>query len=143
MLSSLRKSALLGVAALLAASANADIVTYDFNIGWTLGNPDGAMERPVIGINGKWPPPVMYAMKGDQVVVNVANQLGNQSTALHFHGIFQSNTTNMDGAVGATQCAIPAGSSMTYNFTVCSFFYLFGFLRHTVMRLFDKFPFHE
>ena len=93
-------------------------VTYDFNITWVRANPDGLFERPTIGINGQWPLPVMKATIGDQVVVNVDNQLGNQSTTLHFHGLFQNGTTEMDGPAQVSQCAIPAGSQFTYNFTV-------------------------
>jgi iron transport multicopper oxidase len=106
------------VVAALLPSIHAATVTYNFNITWAYGNPDGMFTRPVIGINGKWPPPTIYATKGDQVVVNVNNQLGNQTTSLHFHGIFQNGTTNMDGAVAATQCPIPSGGSYVYNFTV-------------------------
>lgn len=102
----------------LALFAEAAVVTYDFNITWVNANPDGAVNRPTIGINGKWPLPVMYAEKGDNVIVNVDNQLGNQSTTLHFHGLFQNGTTSMDGPRQATQCGIPAGHQLTYNFTV-------------------------
>lgn len=37
---------------------------------------------------------------------------------MHFHGLFQNGTNDMDGPVGVTQCAIAPGSSMTYNFTI-------------------------
>jgi iron transport multicopper oxidase len=63
-------------------------VTYDFDIGWVTANPDGAFERPTIGINGEWPIPPIVANVGDQVVVNVLNSLGNQTTSLHFHGLY-------------------------------------------------------
>lgn len=92
--------------------------TYDFEIGWVRANPDGLLERPTIGINGQWPVPRIEATVGDRVVVNVDNQLGNQTTSLHFHGLFQNGTTEMDGAAGVSHCAIPAGSRFTYNFTV-------------------------
>ncbi|KAI9721851.1 MAG: hypothetical protein M1812_002187 [Candelaria pacifica] len=82
-------------------------VTYDFNITWVLTNPDGAFEKPTIGINNQWPLPHITANVGDRVVVIVNNQLGNQSTSLHFHGLYQNGTTEMDGTVGASQCAIP------------------------------------
>jgi len=109
--------ALLLAFALFAEAAN-KTVTYDFNITWVNTNPDGAFERPTIGINGQWPLPVMTAEIGDRVIVNVDNQLGNQSTTLHFHGLFQNGTTAMDGPAMVTQCGIPAGSQFTYNFTV-------------------------
>lgn len=93
-------------------------VTYDFEVGWVYANPDGLQTRPVIGINGKWPIPMIRATKGDQVVVNVKNSLGNETTSLHFHGLYQNGTTHMDGPASVSQCAIPAGHSFTYNFTV-------------------------
>jgi iron transport multicopper oxidase len=107
---------------LLAISrvSQAEVVTYDFNITWVRANPDGAFERPTIGINNAWPLPVMRGTVGDQVIVNVDNQLGNQTTTLHFHGLFMNGTTEMDGPAQVTQCGIPAGSKFTYNFTVSS-----------------------
>jgi iron transport multicopper oxidase len=93
-------------------------VNYDFKVGWVTANPDGAFDRPTIGINGKWPIPQISANVGDTVIVNVENQLGNQSTSLHFHGLFQNGSTHMDGPSWVTQCAIPPGGKLTYNFTV-------------------------
>ncbi|EAW12290.1 multicopper oxidase [Aspergillus clavatus NRRL 1] len=93
-------------------------LTYDFNITWVRSNPDGAYERPTIGINGQWPLPAITAHVGDRIVVNVWNQLGNQSTSLHFHGLFMKGSPHMDGPEQVTQCAIPPGSQFVYNFTV-------------------------
>ena len=98
--------------------AQAATVTYDFNITWVTANPDGLLDRSVIGINGQWPIPYITANVGDRVVVNVLNQLGNESTSLHFHGIYQNGTTDMDGSVGVSQCPILPGGSFIYNFTV-------------------------
>lgn len=103
---------------LLSSIAHCATVTYDFDIAWTYANPDGQQTRPVQGINGKWPIPPIVATKGDQVIVNVKNSLGNESTSLHFHGLYQNGTTHMDGPTGVSQCGILPGSSFTYNFTV-------------------------
>lgn len=102
----------------LVPAACAATVTYDFDVAWTYANPDGQYNRPVIGINGQWPIPPIVATKGDQVVVNVKNSLGNESTSLHFHGLYMNGTTHMDGPVAVNQCGILPGSSFTYNFTV-------------------------
>lgn len=72
----------------LNSVVRAATVTYDFEVGWVTANPDGAFERPTIGINGQWPIPQITANVGDQVVVNVLNSLGNQTTSLHFHGLY-------------------------------------------------------
>ena len=107
-----------GAAVLLASLTTAVTVTYDFNITWVTANPDGALERPVIAINGQWPLPQIDVAVGDRLVVNVLNQLGNQSTSLHFHGLYMNGSTHMDGPVGVSQCAIPPGASFTYDFRV-------------------------
>lgn len=107
-----------GAAALFAALAKAAAVTYDFNITWVMANPDGAFHRPVIGINGQWPIPQIDVNVGDRLIVKVHNQLGNQTTSLHFHGLYMNGTSEMDGAVGATQCSIPIGGSLIYDFKV-------------------------
>lgn len=49
--------------------------TFDWNITWVTANPDGAFERPVIGINGQWPLDVLNFTKGDRVVANVHNMV--------------------------------------------------------------------
>lgn len=97
---------------------HAATITYDFNITWVTANPDGMFARPVMSINGQWPLPDIRAAVGDRLVVNVLNKLGNQSTSLHFHGIYMNGTTEMDGPVGVSQCSIPPGDLFTYNFTV-------------------------
>lgn len=98
--------------------ARAATVTYDFNVTWVTANPDGLLDRLVMGINGQWPLPYITATVGDRIVVNVLNQLGNETTSLHFHGIYQNGTTEMDGVTGVSQCPIQPGGSFTYNFTV-------------------------
>ncbi|PKS11733.1 hypothetical protein jhhlp_001721 [Lomentospora prolificans] len=102
----------------LAVAVQAAVVEYNFNIGWVRANPDNAFERPTIGINGQWPLPRIDANVGDTIVVNVNNELGNQSTSLHFHGMFMQGTPHMDGPEQVTQCAIPPGGSFTYKFKV-------------------------
>lgn len=103
---------------LLLTICRAAIVTQYFNLTWVMANPDGLQERKVIGINGTWPLPVLEADKGDQVVVHVYNGLGDKDASVHFHGMFQNSTTEMDGPNMITQCPIVPGSSFTYNFTV-------------------------
>ena len=70
------------------------------------------------GINGQWPCPAIEATVGDQVVVNIHNKLENETTSLHFHGIYQRGTDEMDGVAQVTQCPVPPGHSFTYRFTV-------------------------
>jgi len=101
----------------------AKIVNYNWAITWVNANPDGQLVRPVIGINGAWPCPKLEASVGDMVVVNVQNLLGNESTSLHWHGIFQKGSAAMDGPVGVTQCGIPPGGNQTYSFKASPILY--------------------
>lgn len=105
---------------LLALTGNslAALVTYDWSIDWVTAAPDG-FSRPVIGVNGEWPCPIVQANVGDTVVINLHNNMGNETTGLHFHGIRQYGSPEMDGPVAATQCSVPPGSSFTYQFVVC------------------------
>lgn len=41
--------------ALISAAVHAAVVTYDWNITYVNTNPDGLMDRRVIGINGQFP----------------------------------------------------------------------------------------
>jgi hypothetical protein len=84
--------------------------TFNWNIGWVNAAPDG-FERPFVGINGQWPCPALDLNVGDTIKINAYNGLGNESTAIHFHGIFQHNTAEMDGPAMVTQCPIVPGMS--------------------------------
>ncbi|POR39497.1 Iron transport multicopper oxidase FET3 [Tolypocladium paradoxum] len=103
---------------LAAICCEAKTVSYDFNVTWVTANPDGLFERKIVGINGQWPLPVIEVDKGDQLVVNMHNDLGDKAASIHFHGMFQNGTNEMDGPSMVTQCPVPPGSSITYNFTV-------------------------
>ncbi|KAI0147749.1 Cupredoxin [Xylariaceae sp. FL1272] len=98
--------------------AVADTINLDWNITWVYANPDGMAVRPVIGINNEWPLPLLNLTKGDRVVAKVTNNLGNETTSMHWHGLFQNGTSYMDGPPMVNQCEIPPGMSVTYNFTL-------------------------
>jgi len=100
----------------LASVAKAAIVSYEWNVTWVWASPDGEYYRPVIGINNQWPCPKMEASVNDTIQVVLTNHLGNETTGLHFHGIEQLNTAQMDGPSGVTQCPVPPGGNITYSF---------------------------
>lgn len=103
---------------LFSGYSTAKTVTYDFNLTWVTANPDGLMERKVIGVNNQWPLPIIEVEKGDQLVVNLHNGLGDKNASIHFHGMYQNGTNEMDGPIMVTQCPIPPGADFVYNFTV-------------------------
>lgn len=98
----------------LACAATVEVY---WDITWVNAAPDG-YSRPVIGINGVWPCPLLEANVGDTVIVHVDNKLGNETTGIHFHGINQKGTPEMDGPSATTQCSVPPGSSVTYQWLV-------------------------
>lgn len=105
--------------ACLLSFASAATRVYNFTAGWVTTNPDGQFDRTTIGINGQWPLPRIEATVGDRVIVNLKNDLGNQSTSIHFHGLYMNGSNHMDGVARTTQCPVPPGASFTYDFNVC------------------------
>jgi FtsP/CotA-like multicopper oxidase with cupredoxin domain len=98
------------VFALQFLAVSAKLRTFNWNIGWVSASPDG-LARPFVGINGHWPCPPINVNLGDIIKINAYNGLGNESTAIHFHGIFQNGTNFMDGPAMVTQCPIAPGES--------------------------------
>lgn len=113
-----RQLLLLLVTALTLGIAHAKIVEMWVNMTWVMANPDGLAERKVVGFNGTWPLPVIEVDKGDRLVVHTFNGLGDKPASIHWHGMYQNGTSNMDGANMVGQCPIIPGQSFTYDFEV-------------------------
>ncbi|CAK9305034.1 unnamed protein product [Gordionus sp. m RMFG-2023] len=74
-------------------------------------------ERPVYLVNGIFPGPSITVCEGDQIVVNVTNDMiSAESLTLHWHGIYHNGTPFMDGTPMITQCPIPVGTTFQYRF---------------------------
>ncbi|KAG4442994.1 hypothetical protein IFR05_001525 [Cadophora sp. M221] len=99
----------------LVSFALAKTVTYTWSVDWVTAAPDG-FTRQVIGINGKFPLPTIEGDVGDRIIISVYNNLGDESTSIHFHGLDQPGTQFSDGPSGVTQCPIPPGNSLIYDF---------------------------
>lgn len=70
----------------------------------------------MIVFNNQFPGPTLHANWGDFLEVTVKNSLANNGTSIHWHGIRQVNTNQMDGTNGLTECPIAPGESRTYRF---------------------------
>lgn len=68
-----------------------------------------------IGYNGMVPGPTMHVDTGDDVVIRVTNQLDDQGTSLHPHGM-KDHAFEMDGVTFVSQDPIASGESMDYTF---------------------------
>lgn len=66
--------------------------------------------------NGQVPGPQIRVTEGDRVRVVLNNELGDESTAIHFHGLELPN--DQDGVPFMTQPPVKPGESYTYEFTV-------------------------
>lgn len=79
--------------------------------------PDG-ISRMVMAINSSIPGPTIIADWGDEVIIHVQNNLPaaiTNGTSMHWHGIRQNYTNQMDGVVATTQCPTAPGESYTYR----------------------------
>ncbi|CAG8556765.1 17604_t:CDS:2, partial [Racocetra persica] len=98
------------------STSSPSVRVYDFLLNITNLSPDGVSRR-VWTVNGQYPGPMILANVGDQIIINVTNQLG-EPASIHSHGIIQKNSNWYDGVPGVTQCPIPNNGSFVYNFTV-------------------------
>lgn len=129
----LRGAGFLAGSALLSGCRNIGDLTIGDNGGRTLPPPRGtareiALEarRTEVEIasgkrvmawtyDGKMPGTEIRAKEGERLRITLKNGLP-EDTSIHWHGIHQKGTNNMDGIPGLTQPAIAAGSAFTYDF---------------------------
>lgn len=70
----------------------------------------------VLTINRKIPGPPIHVCKDDLIVVDVTNEMGGTSAAIHWHGFHQRETPFMDGVPFVTQCPIDYSTTFRYAF---------------------------
>ena len=82
-----------------------DIVTLD----------TGKFKRQAIGYNGATPGPTLRFKEGEDVTINVTNNL-DVTTSIHWHGLILPY--NQDGVPNISYAGIKPGESFTYNFPI-------------------------
>lgn len=97
------------------------IRNYFINLTDDIISPDGYPKVPVQLFNGTLPGPRIQACWGDQIQITVLNSLRENGTAIHWHGLRQWKTGQMDGVNAITQCPIPPNSSFTYIFNMTQY----------------------
>ncbi|TRM67458.1 multicopper oxidase-domain-containing protein [Schizophyllum amplum] len=88
---------------------------------WTVRSQEGApaaARKPILSVNGLSPGPTIEANSHDRIIVHVTNGLEDDATSIHWHGLYQKGTNHYDGTQGITQCGIPPGETLVYNFTL-------------------------
>jgi FtsP/CotA-like multicopper oxidase with cupredoxin domain len=89
--------------------------TYDFTVSYQTIAPDGVTKNGLV-VNGGFPGPLVEANWGDWIQVTVTNNLTDEGTSIHWHGLLQKSTPWFDGVPSVGQCPIAPGSTMTYLF---------------------------
>ena len=84
------------------------VADYALRVGRGRMGPDGRM-RDVYTYNGEIPGPVIHAKVGQKLRVKVLNELG-QPTSVHWHGMHQPGTWQMDGVADVSRPPIPDGN---------------------------------
>ncbi|XP_030081054.1 laccase-2 [Drosophila hydei] len=74
------------------------------------------LQRSITVVNRMMPGPSIEVCEGDQIVVDVKNNLLGESTTIHWHGLHQKQTPYMDGVPHITQCPISPHATFRYSF---------------------------
>lgn len=75
----------------------------------------GGFSRSGVGYNGSTEPPVLRFKEGEEVVINVTNNLS-ESTSIHWHGLILPY--QQDGVPGISFTGIAPGETFTYRFPI-------------------------
>ena len=75
----------------------------------------GDFQKEGIGYNGKSPGPVLRFQEGEDVTINVTNNL-DESTSIHWHGLILP--FQMDGVPKISYPGIAPGETFTYKFPI-------------------------
>jgi len=108
----MRTLMLAALAAILLAPATARAGTYDLTIGKAAINVAGK-DQTAMTINGAVPGPVLRFKEGEDLVINVTNTLG-EDTSIHWHGLILPY--QQDGVPGISFSGIKPGETFTYRF---------------------------
>ena len=105
----------LAVAGLLAATAGgAEAGVYDLTVDPVIID-TGIFKKDGIGYNGASPGPVLRFNEGEDVTINVTNNL-DESTSIHWHGLILPH--QMDGVPTISYDGIAPGETFTYKFPI-------------------------
>ncbi|KAF1843096.1 multicopper oxidase [Cucurbitaria berberidis CBS 394.84] len=90
--------------------------TYKLHVAYQTIAPDG-VTRNGVTINGQFPGPLVEANWGDWIKFEIKNDLTNEGTTIHAHGLFQKETSWYDGVPAVAQCPImPNGGTFEMLF---------------------------
>ncbi|MEQ8441285.1 MAG: copper resistance system multicopper oxidase [Alphaproteobacteria bacterium] len=105
---------MLGLGSLVAVAPAALAGTYNLTVDEVMID-TGDFTRTGIGYNGASPGPVLRFQEGEDVVINVTNNLS-ESTSIHWHGLILPY--QQDGVPGISFDGIEPGETFTYQFPI-------------------------
>ncbi|KAI5117970.1 hypothetical protein M0805_004904 [Coniferiporia weirii] len=109
------------VALSLSQRSFSAIVSKDLRVVNANLAPDGT-NRSTVVVNGQFPGPLISGNIGDHFKLNVIDELTDKTmrraTSVHWHGLFQAGTNEMDGPAWVNQCPIVPNQSFLYDFSV-------------------------
>ncbi|KAB7498531.1 Laccase-5, partial [Armadillidium nasatum] len=73
-------------------------------------------EKAIVTVNRRLPGPSIQVCEDDEIIVDLINELGTDTTTIHWHGVHQVGTPYMDGVPSLTQCPINGGNLFRYHF---------------------------
>jgi L-ascorbate oxidase len=94
--------------------ASADAGTYNLTVD-PITIDTGEFTRKGVGYNGASPGPVLRFKEGEDVVINVTNNLS-ETTSIHWHGLILPY--QQDGVPGISYPGIAPGETFTYRFPI-------------------------
>jgi len=94
--------------------------SYDLEVTSQEMSPDG-VSRQMMVFNGQYPGPQIEADWGDTIQITVKNSLKDNGTSIHWHGLRQLHSNQMDGTNGITECPIAPGQSKVYTFKATAY----------------------
>ncbi|MGM0583131.1 MAG: copper resistance system multicopper oxidase, partial [Pseudomonadota bacterium] len=101
-----------GLGAVAFGAAAAD--TYDITVD-RIAIDTGRFTRSGIGYNGSQVPTVLRFREGEEVTINVTNNLSDE-TSIHWHGLILPH--DQDGVPGISYDGIAPGETFTYRFPI-------------------------
>ncbi|WP_421880428.1 copper resistance system multicopper oxidase [Pacificispira sp.] len=110
----LARASAFGLAIAVASASAAWAETYNLTVDEVTID-TGAFTRTGIGYNGASPGPVLRFKEGEDVVINVTNNLS-EPTSIHWHGLILP--FQQDGVPGISYDGIAPGETFTYRFPI-------------------------
>lgn len=96
---------------------SAATLPFDFRIAQKQVLISPGLSRLMTVVNGLFPGPLIRVPYGSHIQVDVLNDLPDNATTIHWHGIHQRGTPYYDGVATQSQCPLQSRKSMSYSFT--------------------------